>query len=144
MVKNYLDNVVKHYQKDPDETAKLLKRDIVIDKLLVKNQFSNRNKSKLSLNGIDYGELYFHKSPINRNGYCVIFDPYSQSFHNWNFLVTKAASAVGKTLKPIEWVEPKDNEEKNHQYDEFPGVERTFYDNIEDAWVYIEKKYGRF
>ena len=144
VVKDIIIKNVKDYQKDPDESAKQLKKDIVIDKLLVSNGFNQDNRITLSNGNSKYGPLYHLKSKVNPKGYCAVFDPYDHAYHNWNFLVTKATSSVGKTLKPIEWVEPKDNEEKNHQYDEFNGIERTYFDDPIEAWKYIEKKYGRF
>ena len=144
VVKDIIAHDVKHYQKDPEENAKMLKKDIIIDKLLDDNGFNARDRVNISLNGVDYGLIFQTKTAVNSKGYCVVFDPYSMAYHNWCFLVTRAASKVGKTLRPLEWVEPKYFEEKNHQYDEFKGVERTFYDDIQDAWKYIENKYGRF
>jgi hypothetical protein len=144
IVKDIIADSAKHYQKNPEETAELLKKDIIIDTLLYNNRFSNRDRVNIVSGDQEYGNIYQTKTAVNPKGYCVVFDPYSLVYHNWCFLVTRAASKVGKTLKPVEWVEPKNFEEKNHQYDQFKGIPRTFYDNIEDAWKYIESKYGKF
>ena len=64
---------------------------------------------------------------------------------SWSLLVVKAPTKVGKTLYAIEWVEPEEFSEKIHEYDASNGdIPKTFYNDINEAWDYIEKKYGKF
>lgn len=129
---------------DKDISARIA-QDIFIDKLLVKNKFNRRDKIKLVLGSLRDNGAFYIKSPINENGYCVIFDEFMTLDAPWSFVVTKAVSKAGKTLKVIEFVEPKDDSDKIHEYDMSGDmIPKTFYDNIDDAWDYIEKKYGKF
>lgn len=144
-VEDIITHDTKHYQKDPEEIARLLKQDIVVDKILYDNGFSRRDKSKLDMGDIIYNDMYLLKTKVNAKGYCVVFDPYITDRHSWCFLVTKAVSAVGRTLRAIEWVEPKKAEKENQCYgsSEKEIVEKTIYEDPTEAWKYIEKKYGR-
>ena len=141
VVKDIIVKDVKNYQKDPEENAKRLKKLIAVDKFLVEHKFSRRDKCNIG----NYGDLYQLKTGVNSKGYCVVFDIFGTFKGTWNFLVCRAKSKVGKTLTPVEFVEPKDEEKFIHlEWSEFQDVPRTFYDDIEDAWKYIENKYGRF
>lgn len=145
VVKDIIIRRVERYGKDPDETAKNLKKLIKVDKFLVGKKFSRRNKCSIDDNDIRYKDIYQLKVETNSNGYSVVFDPLSSVNSTWNLLVCKAKSKEGKTLRPVEFVEPKDEEDKIHiKWSYFQEIPRTFYDDIEDAWKYIENKYGKF
>lgn len=143
-VKELIENYERTRNRDKDVSAAEFKILIPIDKLLAANGFKQRDKCKIIFSNGGSNELYFTKTEVNRNGYCVVFDPSGFSDAPWNFLVTKAGSKVGKTLRPLEFVEPKEFEEDIHKYCDDPAAKRTFYDDIEEAWDYIVKKYGRF
>ena len=145
VVKDIIVKDTKNYSKDPDETAKKLKKLIKVDKFLIDKRFSRKDKCSIDDDAIRYGDSYHVKTAVNSKGYSVVFDPLDSINSTWNLLVCKAKSKVGKTLRPVEWVEPKDEEEEIHtKWSYFQEVPRTFYDDIEDAWKYIENKYGKF
>lgn len=147
VVKKIIENDVKHYQKDPEENAKKLKKEIEIDKFLADHDFSNDIKCTVRVGGVAHSDIYQWRSPINKKGYCVVYDPYGNIYKEpgYVFLVTLSRSKVGKTLDAIEWVESDYLEEENHKYESADeGIPRVNKDNIKEAWEYIEKKYGRF
>jgi len=145
VVKDIITKDAKTYQKDPEENAKNLKKLIAVDKFLIEHHFSRKDKCSIDDDSIRYGDLYQLKTGVNLKGYCVVFDPLDSIYSTWNLLVCRAKSKVGKTLRPVEFIEPKDEEDKIHsKWSYFQETPRTFYDDIEDAWKYIENKYGRF
>lgn len=136
-----IENARKLYNKDV--TAEMI-QDIETDKLLFDKGFSMnyRDRKKILIKKELYTDGYFICTPVNKNGYCIIF--FNEGYTvPWYFLITKAASKVGKTLNAIEWVESKEYEKEIHKYDTFE-LNKTFYDDINDAWDYIEKTYGKF
>lgn len=138
--------IVEHTKEkyDKDISARIA-QDIVVDKCLVRNKFNRRDKVAITI-GMTKDSGGFHvKSPINSRGYCVVFDEFMSLEAPWSFLVTKAASKVGKTLRGVEFVEPEDYTENIHEYDASgDDIPKTYFDDIDDAWEYIEKKYGKF
>ena len=145
VVKDILYKDAKNYHKDPEKNAEQLKKLIFIDKFLINKGFNNKDKCALDDDCIRRGDLYYIKSKINSKGYCVVFDALGSIKTTWNLLVCKAKSKAERTLRPVEFVEPKDEEELIHtKWSYYSEVPRTFYDNIEDAWKYIENKYGSF
>lgn len=148
-IKDIINEKEKIYSKSPIESAKQLKNEIKIDKFLKDHNFSRGTKRNIKL-GKSNSELYHITSVINYKGYCIVFDPCDDvTTHDYSFLVTKTVSKVGKTLTPIEFVEPEKNSKEIHDiwddcYPEYKNINRKYFDDIEDAWSYIEGKYGRF
>lgn len=148
-VKELIEKSEKFYQKSPVETAKKLKSEIKTDKFIRDKSFSRDVKRCIKL-GKSSNEGYYITTDVNYKGYCLVFDPNgSVTTHNYSFLITRAASKVGKTLTPVEYVEPEEDSKEIHDimdscYPEYKDVPRKYFDDIEDAWKYIEQKYGRF
>lgn len=144
-VEDILITRIKEGREKPEELAKKMKSLIEVDKIMVDNNIKQWQKSKIVKDG-NVLELYFDTSRgVNPKGYVVVYNPFiSINMFEWSFLVTTAASRVGKTLRPVEWIEPKSAEESNHEYDKWSDVPRTFIDDPVEAWKYIENKYGRF
>lgn len=138
-------DISRSHKKNLIEVANEFKLRIYIDKLLSSLGFFRRYCC-LS----DFDE-YLLKTDPNDYGYSVVFDPFNRtdpmdkSHATWNFLVCESYEN-GETLKPIEWVEPKSESSIIHNSygTDFPNTPKTFYDDIDSAWKYIEKKYGKF
>lgn len=133
-----------HYHKDI--TEKLIAA-IEIDKSLYEKHVCQRDKGKIIFTPVvSQDSIYWWRTDVNRNGYCVVYDPFANTNQAaWMLLVTKAASKVGKTLRAVEYVEPEEYSEKAHEFDSSDGdIPKIFFDDINDGWDYIEKKYGKF
>jgi len=136
----------KNYNKSPEESAKKLKKLVKLDKFLVNNHFKRKDKASIKLFNIN--DIYFIKTDVNRYGNCIVYDPFmsingKDEGENYVFLVGKCKNQMGKTINPIECIEPEKFAEENHKfYSE--NINQTYFDDIEDAWTYITKKYGTF
>ena len=138
-VKDILEHDKKFYDKD---TSEKLKKEIELDKFLSKYNFKQNEKNVLKYNrSVISDNIYYLKSKININGYCIIFEPFSFLDHYWNFLVTKAN---GKTLHAVEFIEETNKRDDLSIYGEIDNITRKNFDNIYEAWEYIESKYGKF
>lgn len=138
-----------HYKKTPEEINRRLQEDILVDKFLYDHMFKQRDVKYYVKFSKDYtyGGMYYVTTPFNRNNVIVIYDFFGGgSTTNYNFLVCKSPRANGKTLVPLEFVEPEELTEIIHDEndDDVKKVPIKHIDNIEDAWKYIEGKYGRF
>lgn len=144
--KEIIEDNEKKYNKSPEESAKKLKKLVKLDKFLVDNHFKRKDKASIKL--FDINDIYFVKTDVNRNGNCVVYDPFmsineKDEGENYVFLVGKCKNQMGKTINPIECVEPKEFAKENHDFYS-QDINQTYFDDIEDAWAYITKKYGTF
>lgn len=147
-VKRIFDAIIKNYpKKNEKELRAELKQEIIIDKLLYDNNFGNTYNIKHKIKTKDEDlNAFFIETDINKYGYIIIYNAIGYKAHVWNFLVTRPKTKVGKTLIPIELIEPKEYEDDIHKYGILDEVKRTLFniDEIEKAWKYIEDKYGKF
>ena len=107
------------YNKSPEESEKVLKKLVKVDKLLVNNHFKRKDKASIKL--FNLNDLYFIKTDVNKNGNCVVYDPFmaitqENQMENYIFLVGKCKNQIGKTINPIECIEPEKFAEENHKF----------------------------